>query len=112
MEKDFLRTLSLIRSKDPRIYDKDSLFYQKHGIACSPIQSLVYPQCKNQKTNQAIQYCVLLHAAGKPEGAEEKVEEPMYLKDYERQQLLKRGAMAGVSDSEEEDKEVERASSM
>ena len=36
----------------------------------------------------------------------------MYLKDYERQQLLKRGAMAGVSDSEEEDKEVERASSM
>ena len=32
-----------------------------------------------------------------------KKEKAMYLKDYERQQLLERGAMAGVSDSEEED---------
>ena len=27
----------------------------------------------------------------------------MYLKDYERKQLLERGVMAGVSDSEEEE---------
>ena len=27
----------------------------------------------------------------------------MYLKDYERKQLVERGALAGVSDSEEED---------
>ena len=27
----------------------------------------------------------------------------MYLKDYERKQLVERGVMAGVSDSEEED---------
>lgn len=39
-------------------------------------------------------------------------EKPMYLKDYEMKQLLERGVMAGVSDSEEEDKtnqEVKRS---
>lgn len=29
----------------------------------------------------------------------------MYLRDYERKQLLERGAMAGVSDSEEEEEQ-------
>ena len=35
----------------------------------------------------------------------EKEEKPMFLKDYERKQLLERGVMAGVSDSEEEEEE-------
>ena len=30
----------------------------------------------------------------------------MYLKDYERKQLIERGVMAGVSDSEEEEEDT------
>ena len=31
VEKEFLRTLSLIHSKDPRIYDKQTQFFRKDG---------------------------------------------------------------------------------
>ena len=31
VEKDFLRTLSLIHSRDPRIYDNKTQFFRKDG---------------------------------------------------------------------------------
>ena len=45
------------------------------------------------------------------ERKEEKEEnKPMFLKDYERKQLLERGVMAGVSDSEEDEEDIEVSS--
>ena len=32
VEKDFLRTLSLIHSKDPSIYDKQTTFFKKNSM--------------------------------------------------------------------------------
>ena len=48
-------------------------------------------------------HCTCCVSTGsKPAEEGKKVDKPMYLRDYERKQLLERGAMAGVSDSEEE----------
>ena len=44
----------------------------------------------------------------KPVKTREKAEKPMYLKHYERKQLVERGVMAGVSDSEEEEDSQEK----
>ncbi len=45
---------------------------------------------------------------GGPEGSQKSTErKPVYLKDYERQRLMERGSMAGLSDSEGEEEEEE-----
>lgn len=46
-----------------------------------------------------------VHPASKTAEKGKKADKPMYLRDYERKQLLERGAMAGVSDSEEEEEQ-------
>ena len=60
-----------------------------------------------QKNLTQVVTCVLYFCTveykGKKEGEEKEEDKPMFLKDYERKQLLERGAMAGVSDSEEEE---------
>ena len=52
-------------------------------------------------------YVVWCIVVSKPERKKTKEadKKPMYLKDYERKQLMERGVMAGVSDSEEEEEE-------
>ncbi|CAI8028401.1 Protein KRI1 homolog, partial [Geodia barretti] len=57
VEKDFLRTLSLIHSRDPRIYDNKTQFFRKD-------------ENKEQRERKE----------------EKKENKPMFLKDYERKQ--------------------------
>ncbi|KAJ8977315.1 hypothetical protein NQ317_009333 [Molorchus minor] len=72
IEKEFYKTLACLKNKDPRIYDENVNFLIKMKMKFLPSRKL------------------------------KKKDEPMYLKDYERNLILERG---GVLSDEDEDVE-------
>ncbi|XP_040918253.1 protein KRI1 homolog [Toxotes jaculatrix] len=85
VERDFYRTLSLLKKKDPKIYEKDATFYSE-GASTS-----------DEKPSTS-----------------KKTVKPMYLKDYERKVILEReGKYEDDDDSEDEEaaRKRERAAS-
>ncbi|XP_076353297.1 protein KRI1 homolog isoform X1 [Tachypleus tridentatus] len=81
VEKDFLKTLSLLKKKDPRIYNPNENFFQKEDVERGRLNSSI-----NKKEKQ----------------------KPMYLKDYERKVILEK---EGKLSDEDENTGFKRASS-
>ena len=98
-ELDFLRTLSMIKSKNDKIYHQDAQFFDLGGRIVTSSTLLFIPIHSF--------LCIAVHSVLESSHDEGKVkrgeEKPLYLKDYERQRLLERGVLALVSDSEEEE---------
>uniref|UniRef100_A0A3B3HAT3 Uncharacterized protein n=1 Tax=Oryzias latipes TaxID=8090 RepID=A0A3B3HAT3_ORYLA len=63
VERDFYRILSLLKKKDPKIYEKDAKFYSESDTS---------------------------HSDEKPSTSKKAAVKPMFLKDYERAVILEK----------------------
>ena len=84
--RSFFRTLSLLKKGDARIYDKEAKFYDDGEIKIITTLLLLF----------------VAESSRSGENRPVKKTKPVYLKDFERQQLLEKGELAGVSDEEED----------
>ncbi|XP_071774607.2 protein KRI1 homolog [Centroberyx gerrardi] len=80
LERDFYRTLSLLKKKDPKIYQTDAKFYSEEDASTS--------DAKPSTSKRAVK--------------------PMYLKDYERKVILEREGKYEDDDEDSDDEEAAR----
>ncbi|XP_033636731.1 protein KRI1 homolog [Asterias rubens] len=92
VEKDFLKMLSYVKSKDPRIYNKEATFFHEESSEESSDDSDEdATSTKNKKKKQKVKKA--------------KEDKPVFLKDYERKIITEKG---GHYSDEEEDVEDRR----
>ncbi|XP_038067985.1 protein KRI1 homolog [Patiria miniata] len=98
IEKDFLKTLSYVKSRDPRIYDKDATFYHEQESSSDGSSGGDAPPTKKKKEK----------------GKQVKEDKPVFLKDYERQIITEKGGRYSDEEYEEEEDEEQfgRAASL
>ncbi|XP_067320188.1 protein KRI1 homolog [Anolis sagrei] len=120
MDRAFYSTLALLKTKDPRIYQKDVIFYSKEDSA-SDSDNDNPPKKKREKPMFLNDYerKVILEKAGKYEDEEEEEEEEeeeaaiKNSKSYvEEQKQLKQSFQRFVADSDEEEEENGDSSSL